>query len=156
VTRARRETSGDLALLAAGGLLLASLFLVWSHQLSTSALARYSATGAFAGVPRSPTGWQVYSAADVVLALVAAALVAAALRGGRGGRWLLAAVLAIALAFVVHAEVTPPTNGTNVFDPSATPPAYVHDAATPGPGEALALVALVLGAAGLLLSFSAD
>ena len=136
--------------------LLASLFLPWSHQLSGAVRAQYGASAALQGVPANPTAWQVYSAVDVVLALLAAALLAAALRGGRATRLALMAALAIATAFTLHALGTPPTNGATLFDPSLTPPGYRPNPPGAGRGETLALVALGLGLGGLALSFTAD
>ena len=114
--------------------LLASLFLPWSHQLSGAVRAQYGASAALQGVPTNPTAWQVYSAVDVVLALLAGALLAAALRGGRGVRLALMAALAIAAAFTLHALSVPPTNGATLFDPTLTPPGYTPDPAGRGAG----------------------
>ena len=154
MSRGRRETVADWTMLAAAVLLMASLFLVWSHQLSGVVLDRYANTGAFDGIPRNPDAWQVYTSADVLLALLSAALMLAALRGGRIFRVVLTVAVAIMLAFVVHAAGTPPTNGVNVFD-SATGH-YVDPGAHAGIGVTVALVALALAAAGLLLSFTTD
>jgi hypothetical protein len=141
-------------MLAAGVLLLVSLFLVWSHQLSGAALQRYADTGAFTGIPRNPDAWQVYTTVDVLLTLLSAGLIVAALHGGRTIRMVLAAAIAIALAFIVHAMGTPPTNGVNVFDPATH--RYIDTGAHAGTGETVALVALALAAAALLLSFTTD
>jgi hypothetical protein len=140
----------------AGPLLLGSLFLTWSHQLSPGFEARYGGTAALAGVPADPNAWQVYSAADVLLALVAGGLLLVAMFGGRGRRLALTLALAVALAFVVHALSVPPTNGAVVFDPTQTPPAYTGNRVSAGGGEVLALVALALGAAGVALGFTAE
>ena len=149
-----RETISDWLMAIAGPLLLGSLFLTWSHQLSASLRARYGASAALAGVPADPTAWQVYSAADVFLALVAVGLFLVALLGGRTRRTVLALGLAVALAFVIHALSVPPANGATVFDP--TLPGYTANAVTSGAGEVLALVALGLGAVGVALGFTAD
>ena len=141
-------------MVAAGVLLLISLFLVWSHQLSAAVVARYGASGAFAGIPRNPDAWQVYTSADVLLALLSVGLIVAALRGGRTTRMVLTAAVAIALAFVVHALGTPPTNGASVFDPATR--SYVATGAHPGIGVTVALLALAIAAAALLLSFTAE
>ena len=141
----------------AGPLLLGSLFLIWSHQLSAGARARYGATAALARVPANPTAWQVYSGADVLLALVAVGLIAVALWGGRApahragaarwrSRWPSSSTRSSA----------PPTNGALLFDPTLSPPAYSANAVSSGTGEVLALVALVLGAAGVALAFTVD
>jgi hypothetical protein len=136
--------------------LVASLFLPWSHQLSGAVRAQYGASAALQGVPANPTAWQVYSAVDVVFALLAAALLVAALRGSRPARLALMAALAIAAAFTLHALSVPPTNGATLFDPSLTPPGYTPNPPGAGRGETLALVALGLGLGGLALSFTAD
>ena len=136
--------------------LLASLFLPWSHQLSGAVRAQYAASPALQGVPANPTAWQVYSAVDVMLALLAGALLIAALRGGRVARLALMTALAIAAAFTLHALSVPPTNGATLFDPSLTPPGYTPNPPGAGRGETLALVALGLGLGGLALSFTAD
>jgi hypothetical protein len=141
-------------MVAAAALLLVSLFLVWSHQLSPSIVRRYGGTGTFDGVARAPDAWQLYTAADVLLALVAAALLVAALWGDRTLRMVLVAAAAIAIAFVAHAIAVPPTDGSGVFDPRTG--AYVATGASSGPGEPLALAALAVGAAALLLSLTAD
>jgi hypothetical protein len=154
VSRGTRETVADWTMMAAAVLLLVSLFLVWSHQLSTAVVARYAGTGAFDGIPRNPDAWQVYTTADVLLALLALGLLVAAARGGRTLRKVLTAAVAIALAFVVHALSAPPTNGANVFDPVTH--GYVPTGAHAGIGVTVALVALAIAAAALLLSFTAD
>jgi hypothetical protein len=141
-------------MIAAGVLLLISLFLVWSHQLSAVVVRRYAADGTFAGIPRNPDAWQVYTSADVLLALLAVGLIAAGLRGGRTIRMVVTGAVAIALAFVVHALGTPPTNGASVF--ASTTRSYVATGAHAGIGVTVALVALALAASALLLSFTAD
>ena len=146
----------DWLMVAGAMALLASLFLPWSHQLSAAVRAQYGASAALQGIPTNPTAWQVYSAVDVMLALLAAALLIAALRGGRAARLALMAALAIAAAFTLHALSVPPTNGATLFDPSLTPPGYTPNPPGAGRGETLALVALGLGLGGLALSFTAD
>jgi hypothetical protein len=141
-------------MMAAAVLLLVSLFLVWSHQLSAAAVVRSAGTGVFDGIPRNPDAWQVYTTADVLLALLAVGLLVAAARGGRTLRMVLTAAVAIALAFVVHALSTPPTNGADLFDPATH--RYVSTGAHAGIGVTVALVALAVAAAALLLSFTAD
>jgi hypothetical protein len=146
----------DWLMLVAAPILGGSLFLTWSHQLSASLRAQYGATAILQGVPRNPDAWQVYSTADVLLALLALGLLLVALRGGRSARIALLVGLAVALAFTVHAIKMPPTNGATVFDSNSIPPAYATDQPSAGPGETFALVALVAGLAGVLLSFAAD
>ncbi len=140
----------------AGLALLGSLFLAWSHQLSPALRTQYGATAALQGVPADPTGWQVFSVVDVVLAVIAGGLLVAAMRGGRPARLVLMAAIAVAAAFTIHALSAPPTDGALVFDSGLVPPGYAPNGATAGPGETLALVALGLGLAGLALSFTAD
>ncbi|MBV9839067.1 MAG: hypothetical protein JO156_13185 [Solirubrobacterales bacterium] len=154
MTRRRRETAADWLLLLGAFGLLGSLFLTWSHQFSRAFLAQWGSSEVLRGVPRDPTAWQVYSAADVLLALLAAGLLASALLGGRAGRLVLLAGLAVALAFILHAIAHPPTNGANVFDPSLG--RYTPDRPTAGAGETFALAALGASVAGLALSFTAD
>ena len=140
----------DWLLLLGALVVLASLFMPWSHQFSRAFLARWGPTGALRGVPRDPTAWQVYSIADVYLALVVAGLLLVALLGGRARRVLVLGAAAVALAFAVHAASVPPTNGA--FLPLS--PVANHPAA--GPGETVATVGLSVAIAALLLSFTAD
>ena len=99
-------------------LLLLSLFLTWSHQF-TSAFIQEVGADALHGIPRDPTAWQVYSIADVLLALLAAALVVAALVAGRGARISALVASALALVFTIHAANVAPTNGINIAAPDA-------------------------------------
>lgn len=156
MTKGNRERISDWLMAIAGPLLALSLFLPWSHQFSASFAARYAGTAVLADVPRDPSAWQVYSAADILLAVVAAGLVAVALGGGRTRRTALALALGAALAFTIHALAVPPTNGALIFDSTASPPAYVSSHPAAGIGELVALAALALGAAGVALSFAAD
>lgn len=136
-------------------LLLLSLFLTWSHQFSNAFVSQVGAAE-LQGVPRDPTAWQVYSIADVLLVLLAVALVVAALVAGRRARIsaLLAAVLG--LAFTVHALNVAPTNGVNVAAAGTGVAHVLRSTATSGGGEVLAIVALGIAIAGLALSFTAD
>jgi hypothetical protein len=154
VNHAKREAISNWLMLLAAPILLLSLFLTWSHQFSARFLIVFGRGPALAGVPRDPTAWQVYSAADVLLALLAAALLALALRGSHAGRVGVLIAVAVALAFVIHALAVPPTNGADVFEPSL--PRGFSDHPTSGAGEVVALIALVLGAGGVLLSFTAE
>jgi hypothetical protein len=156
VSKGLRETISDWLMAIAGPLLLGSLFLTWSHQLSASLRAQYGASAVLQGVPADPNAWQVYSVADVLLALVAAGLIVVALLGGRGRRVVLAVGVAVALGFVLHALSVAPTNGTTLFDPTLTPPGYTGNPVSSGAGEVVALVALVLGAVGVGLGFTVD
>ena len=132
--------------------LFASLFLSWSHQLPRSLLAVAGGSPALRGVPRDPTGWQVYSDVDVLIAMLAAALVIVALAGrSRGPRVGVLLAIAVALAFTAHALSVPPTNGVLVLNPVAASPQYLLRGATAGVGETLALGSLVVAGAGLLV-----
>ena len=71
MSRAVREAVADWLMLLAALVLVLSLFLTWSHQFPV----QLRGVIALRGVPRDPTGWQVYSVADVCLALVAYGLV---------------------------------------------------------------------------------
>jgi hypothetical protein len=136
--------------------LLASLFLSWSHQFSPQLLALPDARVALRGVPPNPTAWQVYTIADALLAMLAAALAVAALAGPRRYRLGLVPVTGLALAFVVHALSTPPTNGVRLLNPAAAVPAYLPLVATAGVGETVAIASLGVAVAGLALSLIVD
>ena len=141
--------------MAIGALLLfGSLFLTWSHQFSPSLLARYGNSPVLRGVPHDPNAWQVYSTVDVLLALLAAAILVVGRLGGRAARLALAACVLVALAFVVHAVKTPPTNGANIYDPFANPPGYVRNSPSSGTGEVVAVAGLALGLGGIALSLA--
>jgi hypothetical protein len=143
-------------LLGGAVVLFVSLFLTWSHQLTPELLNSFAGSAAIQGVPRDPTGWQVYSVADVLLALLAVALVAVALRGhALWSRLTVLAAVGVALAFVVHAQGYAPTNGVLFSDPN-NPGAYLPHTATAGAGEVVAIVGLGAAAAGLLLSLGLD
>ena len=132
--------------------LFASLFLIWSHQLPRSLLAIAGDSPALRGVPRDPTGWQVYSIMDVLLALLTLALVIVALAGrSRGPRVGVLLAVAVAFAFTVHALSVPPTNGVLVLNPVAASPQYLPRAAMAGVGETVALGSLLVAGAGLLV-----
>jgi hypothetical protein len=152
----RRELVADwLVIVGAIGLFI-SLFLPWSHQFSAAFLAEWGASDLLRGVPHDPTAWQVYSSTDVLLALLAVALVVVALKGSRRVRAGAAAASAVGLAFTLHALSTPPTNGANIFDPSLSVPNYFPNAPMAGIGETLAVIAIVVSLIGLVLSFTAD
>jgi hypothetical protein len=151
-----RETIADWLMLIGALALLGSLFLTWSHQFSTAFYSEWGGSSVLAGVPRDPTAWQVYSAADVLLALAAGALIVVALRGGRTGHWLVLLAFVIALAFVLHAASHPPTNGADLLGAPTQAPGYTPNMPRAGAGETVAIAALGLGIAGLLLSLTAD
>jgi hypothetical protein len=156
VSKGAREAISDWLMLLAAPILFISLFLVWSHQFSHAFLARYARLPVLAGVPRDPTAWQVYSVADVLLAVLAVGLLLVALRGSRPGRLAVLLGLAVALAFVIHAVAVPPTTGADLFDPGLQPPRYTPNAPSSGGGEIVALVGLVIGTVGVVVSFTAD
>lgn len=141
-------------MLLSGPVLFLSLFLTWSHQFSPSFLATYAHTAALRGLPRDPTGWQVYSIADVLLALLAAGLVAVALGGSRPGRIIVLMGLVAGLAFVIHALAAPPTDGASLFD--AATGTYAPNRPGSGAGEIVALIGLAVGMGGVLVSLTAD
>ncbi len=151
-----REVIADWLMLIGAVALFASLFLVWSHQFSPAFLAQFGTVDSLRGVPHDPTAWQVYSAADVVLALLAVGIVVVALIGGRAVRLAALGAAGIAFAFVLHAAGTAPTNGANVFNPALSVPQYVSTGATSGAGETVAIAALAVAILGLLLSFTTD
>jgi hypothetical protein len=149
-----REGIADWLMLIGAPLLGGSLFLTWSHQFSRGFEARYAGTPALAGIPRDPTAWQVYSVVDVLFAVLAVGLLAAALRGARPARIAALLGLIVAFAFTLHALGSPPTKGADLYDPSID--AITPDHPTSGAGELVALAGIGLGLVGVLVSFSAD
>jgi hypothetical protein len=148
------QTIADWLTLLAGLGLFGSLLLAWSHQLRRGTLSIVGGSPALRGVPRDPTAWQVYSLADVLLALLAAALVLAALAAqSRRVRAGLLVAVALALAFALHALSVPPTNGVLLIDP--TTGRYLVPAATAGAGETMAIASLGVAAVGLALALAA-
>lgn len=154
MSKVRREAIADWLMMLGGPLLFLSLFLSWSHQFSPAFLAQYGNSPGLSGVPHDPTAWQVYSIVDVLIALLAAGLVAVALRGSRPARVAVLLGLLVAFAFTLHALGTPPTNGANLYDPAIH--AYTPDHPTSGAGEVVALIGAGLGLAGVAFSFTAD
>jgi hypothetical protein len=151
--------AGPLAdwLIALGAVgLFVSLFLTWSHQISPALLAVPGARVALQGVPADPTGWQVYTIADAVLAALAAALALAALIGRRRWRAVMLPFVLVGLAFVLHALSSPPTNGVRVVNPGTLIPQYAPIAPTAGVGETVALVALLLALGGIMVSLISE
>lgn len=151
-----RELFADWLIVVGGLGLLLSLFLTWSHQFSPRLLTAFGSSAQLRGLPHDPTAWQVYSAADVLLALLAVGLIAVALVGGRTVRMVALIAAAVGLAFTLHALSAPPSSGANIFDPSLSVPAYFPNSPTAGVGVTLAIVAVVVALVGLALSFSAD
>jgi len=154
VSERRRERLADLLIIAGAIALFVSLFLPWSHQFSAAFLAQWGSSDQLRGVPHSPNAWQLYSTADVVLALLAGALVAVALRGNRSVRIVAVLAAAIALAFTLHALSVPPTNGANIFDPSSD--AYALNSPAAAVGVTVAIAGLGTALVGLALSFTAE
>jgi hypothetical protein len=156
VRQEQRERIADWLIALGAVALFVSLSLPWSHQLSPDFLLEWSATSQLRGVPHSPTAWQVYSIADVILALLAVALLAGALRGGRTARLVLVAASGVAVAFAAHALSTPPTNGADIYQSALNTPGYVPNDPASAAGPLLALIALGIALLGLSLSFTAD
>ncbi len=154
MSKANREVLSDWMIVLGAAILLGSLFLTWSHQFSAPFLVQFGP--AINGVPRDPTAWQVYSAADIVLALLAVGLLGSALFGSRGVRVAAALAAGVGLAFVIHAVAVPPTDGANIFNPALSVPAYASPGSSAGPGETVALIGLLLALFGLGVSLTAD
>jgi hypothetical protein len=129
---------------AGGVLLFAALFLTWSHQYRAAVLDVPGMRAALAGVPRDATAWQVYSAADVLLALLALGFALGVLL--RRSRAIVVVLGLLATAFVAHAIAAPPTNGVDVVVPGGAH--YLARAAGAGVGETVAIVALVIAMVG--------
>ena len=154
MSRERREVTADSLVIVGAAGLFASLFLAWSHQFSRAFLVEWGTSPQLEGIPHDPTAWQLYSTVDVLLAVLAVALVVVALRGGPRVRLVALAAAAIGLAFTIHALSVPPTNGATIFDPSTG--AYAPNTPASGAGEVVAVAGLALAMLGLALSFTAD
>lgn len=156
MNREHREVLADWLIVIGALGLFGSLFLTWSHQFSPAFLAKLGASDQLRGVPRDPTAWQLYSAVDVVLAVLAGGLLVVALVGSRPLRLGALVCAGIGLAFTLHALSVPPTNGANIFDPSLSGPTSVPNSPGAGIGETVATAALTAAITGLALSFTAD
>jgi hypothetical protein len=154
VNREQREVLADWLIVFGAVGLFVSLFLTWSHQFSRAFLAEWGSSAQLQGVPHNPTAWQVFSAADVVLALLALLLIVVALIGTRPARLVALVAAAIGLVFTIHALSVPPTNGANIFNPATN--SYVPNSPAAGVGEVVALAALGVAIVGLVASFTAD
>lgn len=157
MSREDREALANWLTAIGGVVLFVSLFMAWSHQFSPSFLQLFGApAGPGHAVPLSPNAWQVYSSADVLLALLALGIVAAALAGNRVARvaGLIAAV--IGLSFTVHAIIDPPTSVGAVFNPAYNVPQLTSLGTSAGIGETVAVVGLLLALGGLALSLTTD
>jgi hypothetical protein len=153
VRNRHRAVLGNRLIVGGAVALFVSLFLTWSHQLPRSFLVLFGTSDLLRDVPRDPTAWQVYSAADVVMAALAVGLLLVALLGRRPARIIAAAAAVLGLAFTVHALSDPPTNGAaNIFSPARAVPNYLPLSPGAGLGETIAIVALVVCLAGLALS----
>src|SRR5437764_13452947 len=108
-----KEALSDWLMVIGAAGLFASLFLAWSHQFSRAFLAHFGTSDLLRGVPHDPTAWQVYSAADAVLAALAVGVLAAALFGNRPARLAALAGATMGLGFTLQALANPPTNGAN-------------------------------------------
>jgi hypothetical protein len=155
VSKDDRSLIGNWLVLFSALLLSVSLFLTWS-SLSPAYVTLAGKLDGLQGVPRDPSAWQVYSAADVLLAVLVIALLAVSLTGPRRPRIAILLACVVALSFVIHAEGAPPTNGAPTLRPSAGVSSYVFPAPTPGAGETVALIALIGAIGGLALSLTAD
>jgi hypothetical protein len=154
VSKENREVLSDWMIVLGAIILFASLFLTWSHQFSAAFRVEFGE--ALGNITLNPTAWQVYSAADVVLALLALGLVMSALFGSHTARVLAVLAAAIGLAFVIHAVAAPPTDGANIFNPALSVPDYADPGSSSGPGETVAIIGLLLAIGGLGVSFTAD
>jgi hypothetical protein len=131
--------------------LFGSLFLTWSHQI-TPAEHRIFRGAVLYGVPANPDALQVYAIAGEVLGVIALGAVAAGLWGQRRGLALALIAVGVGLAFVIHAQTVPPTNGLLLATGAGQSARYVKDSASAGPGEVVALIGLILCGVGLLLA----
>jgi hypothetical protein len=147
-----RERGSDWLILSGAALLLVSLFLTWSHQLSGSLRHALAGTAALQGVVADPDAWQVYTVAGVLLAWLALVLGTLALRGSRRARLLSGPPVMLALAFVAHALGHPPTDGTNLVAGALSPVRYVPNHVSSGAGELVALVGLAAALLGIALT----
>jgi hypothetical protein len=151
------EVIADWMLLAGALLLFGSLFLTWSHQISPTLHAMFGTADALQGVPADPTAWQVYSAADVLLATLSIGLLGVAMYGTRTLRMVALGVAFVGLVFVIHAIASPPSNGVgSLFNPANSVPQYIPVGAGAGLGETVALLGLLGAIGGLVISFVAD
>lgn len=151
-----RSVIADWLVLFSAIVLFVSLFLSWS-SLSPAYLAIADRLRTLQTIPHNPTAWQVYSAADVALTLLAVALLGVALKGARRVRVCALVACFVALAFAIHAQSHPPTNGAPAdFRPIVTGGSYVAPSPTPGAGETAAIIALVGAISGIALSLTTD
>lgn len=146
----------DWLILFSAFVLTVSLFLPWS-SLSSAYVAVADRLHTLQGVATDPDAWQVYSAADVLLFVLAVMLVYTALAGPRAGRVVALVATVLALAFTIHAEAVPPTNGApSAFRPGLGVGSTVTPDPSSGAGEAAAIIALLVALGGLGLSLVTD
>jgi hypothetical protein len=131
---------------AGAAVLLGSLLLTWSHQITPALRARVAPVALF-GVPGDASALQVYAIAGEVLAGLALGMAAAGLWGRRRVCLGLVGGVIVAIAFTVHALVNPPTNGLLL---AAGPEHYLNVHARPGAGEPVAVAGLIASGLGLL------
>jgi hypothetical protein len=157
VSEENRQALANWLVLAGAVLLFGSLFLTWSHQLPRELLVLFGTAEKLQGVPRDPTAWQVYSSADIALALLSAGLFWAAAAGTRRWRLVAFGVSFAGLVFVIGALVSPPQNALGrLFDPSNAVPQYMHVSPGAGVGETVALLALLLAVTGLGMNLAGE
>jgi hypothetical protein len=156
VTKDDRSVIADWLVLFSALVLLLSLFLTWS-SLSPAYVALADRLRTLQTIPRDPTAWQVYSVADILLALLAAVLLGVALKASKRARICTLVATVLALAFVIHAEGSPPTSGAPTdFRPGVGGPSYVAPSPSPGGGETAARSALLAAIGGITLSLTTE
>jgi hypothetical protein len=147
-----RERAGDWLLVTGGILLFLSLFMPWSHQLSGVLLRSLGGTPALHGVPGDPNAWQIYSTVDVLLALLAVALLVLAGAGSQRARLIVGGFVVAAIVFTVHALGSPPATGTSLVAGALAPVRYLPAHPAFGSGEVVALLSLLAALAGIAVS----
>ena len=156
VSERRRELLADWLTIAGAAGLFVSLFLTWSHQFSAPFLTVWGDSDQLRGVPRNPTGWQVYSSVDVMLALLAAGLVAVALVGTRAVRVGAIVLVGCGLAITLHALSAAPTDGANTLGSSFDLSGSGSGVPSAGVGETVAIARLAVALGGLVFSLTVD
>jgi hypothetical protein len=138
--------------------LFGSLFADWRLSPVRNFLILFGALNRLGGsfILGDRTGWQLYSVADILLAGLAFVLLAAAVIDRWQLRAATAALALAALVFAVHALLDPPGLGSGPLagfsgvGSIAAGDAGIYPAIA-GPGETLAIVALVIALLGLAL-----
>ncbi len=150
MTKATRARAA-VALIAAGGVaLFVSLFLTWSATgLNGHVLVAF---GALDRLPKR-TGWETYSLADVLMAVLAAMLVLAAIVRNRAVRVVVAILALGGLAFAIHALVDPPT----LARVNRVRPGFVLlFGSAAGAGEIVAIAGIGVALTGLVVALLID